>query len=69
MSVTLSLTESEKQDERIGISIKRMLEEYVWEKAFEKSCGRRIQKKYVQSKDEVCGIINNYVKHGKLWAE
>jgi len=26
----LSLTESEKQDERIGISIKRMLEEYVW---------------------------------------
>ena len=30
LSVTLSLTESEKQDERIGISIKRMLEEYVW---------------------------------------
>lgn len=30
LSVTLSLAESEKQDERIGISIKRMLEEYVW---------------------------------------
>jgi len=26
----LSLAESEKQDERIGISIKRMLKEYVW---------------------------------------
>ena len=37
--------------------------------AFEKSCGMRIQKMYVLSKDEVCGIINNYVKHGKLWAE
>ena len=30
MSVTLSLAESEKQDERISISIKRMLKEYVW---------------------------------------
>ena len=30
LSVTLSLAESEKQDERIGISIKRMLKEYVW---------------------------------------
>ena len=30
---------------------------------------RRIQKKYVQGKDEVFGIISNYVKHGKLWAE
>ena len=30
LSVTLSLTESEKQDERFCISLKRMLEEYVW---------------------------------------
>lgn len=30
LSVTLSLAGSEKQDERIGISIKRMLKEYVW---------------------------------------
>lgn len=29
-SIVLSLTESEKQDERINISIKGMLEEYVW---------------------------------------
>lgn len=30
MSVTLSLTEMEKQDERVNISINEMLEEYVW---------------------------------------
>lgn len=30
LSVALSITESEKQDERINISIKDMLEEYVW---------------------------------------
>ena len=30
MSVALSLTETEKQDERINISINEMLEEYVW---------------------------------------
>jgi len=30
LSVALSITEREKQDERIGISIKEMLEEYVW---------------------------------------
>lgn len=29
-SIALSLTKSEKQDERINISIKEMLEEYVW---------------------------------------
>ena len=30
MSVALSLTETEKQDERVKISINEMLEEYVW---------------------------------------
>lgn len=30
LSVALSITELEKQDERISISIKEMLEEYVW---------------------------------------
>ena len=30
LSVALSLTEAEKQDERINISIKEMLEKYVW---------------------------------------
>lgn len=30
LSVVLSLTEAEKQDERINLSIKEMLEEYVW---------------------------------------
>ena len=30
LSVTLSLTEAEKQDERVSISINEMLEEYVW---------------------------------------
>lgn len=30
LSVALSITEREKQDERISISIKEMLEEYVW---------------------------------------
>ena len=29
-SVVLSLMEEEKQDERINISVKEMLEEYVW---------------------------------------
>ena len=30
MSVALSLTEAEKQDERVDISVDEMLEEYVW---------------------------------------
>ena len=30
LSVVLSLTETEKQDERVKIAIKEMLEEYVW---------------------------------------
>ena len=30
LSVALSITEMEKQDERISISIREMLEEYVW---------------------------------------
>lgn len=30
LSVALSITEAEKQDERIRTSIREMLEEYVW---------------------------------------
>lgn len=30
MSVALSLTEAEKQEERVNISIDEMMEEYVW---------------------------------------
>ena len=32
LSVVLSLTEEEKNEERVNISIKEMLEKYVWSK-------------------------------------
>ena len=32
MSIVLSITKDELEDERVGISINEMLEEYVWSK-------------------------------------